>query len=60
MLIGGIEAGGTKFVCAIYDTRHSCIKSRVKIRTTSPQETLQKIFSWFDNAERNEGKVKSL
>ncbi len=60
MLIGGIEAGGTKFICAIYDTKYSCIKYKMQIKTTKPQETLQEIFSWFDWVEREEGKIDAI
>jgi len=60
MLIGGIEAGGTKFICAIYDVKRSCIKCKIQIKTTNPQETLQEIFDWFDWVEREEGKMDSI
>ena len=60
MLIGGIEAGGTKFICAIYDTKHSYIKCKVQIKTTTPHETLREIFDWFDWVEREEGKMDSI
>ncbi|GGM39971.1 fructokinase [Paraliobacillus quinghaiensis] len=48
MYYGGIEAGGTKFVCAVSDKDFKIIE-RVSIPTTAPEETLQHIFEFFDN-----------
>jgi len=47
MYYGSIEAGGTKFVCAIGDTNFNIIK-RVNFPTTTPSETLVKVFEFFD------------
>ena len=38
MLIGGIEAGGTKMVCAVGD-ENGAIKDRVSFPTRQPGET---------------------
>lgn len=46
-MLGAIEAGGTKFVCAVSDNDLNIIK-RVSFPTTHPKETLQKIFNFFD------------
>lgn len=43
---GGIEAGGTKFVCAV-GTGPDDIEDRVRIPTTTPQETLSEVRSYF-------------
>lgn len=49
-MLGAIEAGGTKFVCAVSD--HSLnIQDRVSIPTTTPEETLEKVFAFFDQYE---------
>ena len=40
-LYGGIEAGGTKFVCAV-GTGPDDIRARTQFPTTSPEETLGK------------------
>lgn len=45
-LFAAIEAGGTKFNCAIA-TSASDILSRVTIPTTTPEETLAKIIDFF-------------
>ncbi|MDT1945627.1 ROK family protein [Carnobacterium maltaromaticum] len=46
-MYGAIEAGGTKFVCAISDENFE-IKERVSIPTTTPEETLSNVFEFFD------------
>lgn len=47
MMYGAIEAGGTKFVCAVSDEQLE-IKERVSIPTTTPEETLKQVFGFFD------------
>ncbi|RSK55162.1 ROK family protein [Bacillus canaveralius] len=47
MYYGAIEAGGTKFVCAVSDDQF-VIKDRISIPTTSPAETLNQVFEFFD------------
>ncbi|WP_035619139.1 ROK family protein [Lacticigenium naphthae] len=49
-LLGAIEAGGTKFVCAVSDADLT-IKDRVTIRTTTPKETMALVFDFFDQYE---------
>ncbi|WP_225743520.1 ROK family protein [Marinilactibacillus sp. Marseille-P9653] len=49
-MLGAIEAGGTKFVCAISDEA-LVIKERITIPTTTPEETLGKVFEFFDQFE---------
>jgi fructokinase len=45
-LFGGIEAGGTKFVC-ILGAGPKNIVQQVRIATTTPQETLGKVIQFF-------------
>lgn len=47
MMYGAIEAGGTKFVCAVSDKQLE-IKERLSIPTTTPEETLKQVFDFFD------------
>ncbi|BBM16727.1 fructokinase [Enterococcus avium] len=47
MLYGGIEAGGTKFVCAVADEKLQ-IKEKISIATTDPQTTFKQVFAFFD------------
>jgi len=50
MLVGAIEAGGTKFVCAIGNESNEIIE-RVSFPTTTPEETLAHVFAFFDQYE---------
>lgn len=45
-LFGSIEAGGTKFICAIGDEDYR-VKDQVSIPTTTPEETLGKVVEYF-------------
>lgn len=45
-MYGAIEAGGTKFVCAVGDESGKII-DRIKIPTTVPKETMAKVISFF-------------
>ena len=47
MLLGGIEAGGTKFVCVVGSSSGD-IQERISIPTTTPEETMPKVFAFFD------------
>ncbi|MDT2758802.1 ROK family protein [Enterococcus xiangfangensis] len=47
MLYGGIEAGGTKFICAVADEKLHIIK-KISIPTTSPKTTFEQVFKFFD------------
>ncbi|HIW89102.1 MAG TPA: ROK family protein [Candidatus Ligilactobacillus excrementipullorum] len=46
MLLGSIEAGGTKFVCAVGNEDYQ-IKDQIQFPTTTPAETLQKTVDYF-------------
>ncbi len=46
MLIGALEAGGTKMVCAL-GNENGTILEQVSIPTTTPEETLPKIIDYF-------------
>ncbi|MCF1616736.1 fructokinase ScrK [Tetragenococcus koreensis] len=47
MLYGSIEAGGTKFVCAIAN-EHLEITERVSFPTTVPEETMKQVIAFFE------------
>lgn len=49
-MFGAIEAGGTKFVCAVSDSNFT-IEDRVSIPTTTPEETMAEVFAFFDQYE---------
>lgn len=46
-MLGAIEAGGTKFVCAV-GTADGEIIERVSFPTTIPEETMKLVISFFD------------
>jgi fructokinase len=50
MVLAGIEAGGTKFVCAVATSPTTIIKE-VRFPTTTPQETLAKAREFFLTAQ---------
>ncbi|WP_431732471.1 ROK family protein [Clostridium pasteurianum] len=50
MMYGAIEAGGTKFVCAVSDENLNILE-RVSIKTTVPDETMKSVFEFFDKYE---------
>lgn len=58
-LYGGIEAGGTKFVCAV-GTEPGDIRAEVRFPTTSPQETLQQAVAFFQEQEEQFGKLTAV
>lgn len=47
MLLGSIEAGGTKFVCAVGNQDYQILDSAV-FPTTTPGETIGQCLDWFD------------
>jgi len=51
-LWGGIEAGGTKFVCAV-GTGPGDLRAEVRIPTTSPAETVESAISFFREQQRH-------
>lgn len=46
MILGGVEMGGTKIVCAI-GNENGEILDRFVVSTTTPQETLTKVVNYF-------------
>ncbi|MFC7062005.1 ROK family protein [Halobacillus seohaensis] len=48
MKLGAIEAGGTKFVCAVGD-EHGEIFEKVVIPTEAPTITMPKVYEFFEN-----------
>ena len=45
-IVAGIEGGGTKFICGIGNEKGEILDS-IRIETTSPTETMDKIISYF-------------
>lgn len=59
MLLGGLEAGGTKFNCVI-GRGNGDIIARQTFPTTSPQETLDKAADFFEEAISVHGSLQAL
>jgi fructokinase len=45
---GGVEAGGTKFICAV-GTGPDDLGETVRIETTTPDETLARVIAYFES-----------
>lgn len=50
MIIGAIEAGGTKFVCGI-GNEEGVVTERISIPTTTPEETMEQVVSFFKDKQ---------
>jgi fructokinase len=48
---GGIEAGGTKFICAV-GTGPDQLRSLAQFPTTTPEETIERVESFFREQQR--------
>ncbi|MEH7302191.1 ROK family protein [Neobacillus drentensis] len=46
-MLGAIEAGGTKFVCAVGDEKGTIVE-RIQIPTTVPEETMPQVIAFFE------------
>ncbi len=59
MLLGGVEAGGTKFICAV--GKHPAeIIERASIATTTPDETLGAVCDFFSSMSETHGPLKAI
>jgi fructokinase len=58
-IIGGIEAGGTKFLCGIAD-EGGAILDEIRIPTTTPVETLTAAGNFFRQAAARHGTMAAL
>jgi fructokinase len=57
-LYGGVEAGGTKFVCCVASGPGSIVEE-VRFATTTPDETLKKTIQFFEPFVQD-GRIKSI
>ncbi len=58
-LIAALEAGGTKFNCAVGNGPDD-IKISKRIETTTPTETLREVVAFFDQAARQYGNYSAM
>ena len=58
-LIGSIEGGGTKFVCAVIDEENQ-ILAETRILTTNPEQTLGACLNFFKEQELSMAKLGAM
>jgi fructokinase len=58
-LLGGVEAGGTKFVCAV-GTGPDDLRSQLLIDTTTPEETIPQVVAFFREQVKREGALAAI
>jgi len=58
-LYGGIEGGGTKFVCAV-GTNPNDIRAETRFPTTTPHETMSQAVEFFKQQEITFGKLDAI
>ena len=58
LLYGGIEAGGTKFVCALGNGPEN-LRAQTRFPTTTPRETIDKAIDFF-REHADEGKLAAV
>jgi fructokinase len=58
-LYGAIEAGGTKFICAL-GLASGDILDEVRMETREPQTTLARVIQYFRDAEARRGRVRAF
>ncbi len=59
MFIGGIEAGGTKFVCSVGSGPHD-LGQESRFPTTTPEETLERTIKFFKEQEARHGPLDAI
>lgn len=57
-VFGSIEGGGTKFVCAVGDSKN--IQAETRIPTTTPDETMNQVIAFFKEQEKKVGKLSAI
>ncbi|MEO0770556.1 MAG: ROK family protein [Cyanobacteria bacterium J06649_4] len=58
-LFGGIEAGGTKFICAV-GTDPDNLQAQTRIPTTTPTETLSQVLNFFREQRTQGAEIASI
>jgi len=59
LLLGGVEAGGTKMVCAVANEPGKVI-DEVRFPTTNAEETLARVKEYFDGAQKKFGELGAI
>lgn len=58
-LVGGIEAGGTKFVCAV-GAGPDDVRAEMRFPTTTPEETIGRAVAFFRQQEARHGRLAAI
>jgi fructokinase len=58
-IVGAIEGGGTKFVCAV-GYSHNEVFAEVRIPTTSYEETFLAVLDFFEDAQKRVGNIEAF
>jgi fructokinase len=58
-LFGGVEGGGTKFVCTVASGPED-IRAELRYPTTTPDETIGRAIDFFEEQQRKHGKLAAL
>lgn len=58
-LYGGIEGGGTKFICVVGSGPND-IRAQARFQTTTPEETMSQAVDFFKQQESSLGKLASI
>ncbi len=58
-LVGGIEAGGTKFVCAV-GTGPADVRAETRFATTTPQQTIGQAIQFFQEQRKRVGPLAAI
>lgn len=58
-LFGGIEGGGTKFVCAV-GTGPDDIRAEIRFPTTAPEDTMAQAVEFFKRQEAGFGRLSAI
>ncbi len=59
LYVGGIEAGGTKFVCAV-GTGPDDVRAETRFPTTTPEETIARAVAFFREQEAIYGRPAAI
>lgn len=59
MYVGGIEAGGTKFVCAV-GSGPDDVRAEARFPTTTPEETIGRAVAFFREQETRHGRPAAI
>jgi len=58
-LVGGIEAGGTKFVCAV-GTGPSDVRAQCRLETSTPERTFAEVVAFFQRERERHGELAAV